>query len=136
MKHHDDEFDDKQDQMRASEVAKHFGEETPKEKTGPDLSSMSKEEIEKWEKEQENSNDIYRISARVNNLARSGGGSLTPVGAILCNSHTHVLKALYDFADTLPEIHKEALIKVIRRQEGMPADVIAASKGSIRTPKK
>ena len=116
------------------DLAKHFNEQVPvrskkkdKEKN-PDFHKMSLQDIEAWEKKQDNSNDIYKISARVKNLARGSGGVLTPVGDMLCNSFTHVLKDMYDFFETIPD--KDIRIKCIermRRHEGMPGTLVSAA---------
>lgn len=101
----------------ASDMAKHFGEATP---------------VEKEPEE----NSIYNINARVKNLARNiSGGHLTPVGDILCNSMSHVLKKLYAFAETLPEADRERLKLILAKTEEMPGDVIYASRTGIVPPR-
>lgn len=117
--------------MTAREVAEHFEEKTPITESVQKIPT-TEEEIKEWEKKQDNSNDIYKISARVKNLARAGGASLTPVGDMLCNTYIHVLKAFYDFAEKLPESHRQELIDLVRSKEGMPADMIAATKASVK----
>lgn len=114
--------------MTEEELAKHFGETSPKKKNKKNkFNKMSIKEIEDWEKAQDNSNDIYKVSARIKNLARSGGASLTSAGDMLCNTFTHVIKALYDFAETIEDKDtKIKLIETIRKQEGMPANLVAA----------
>lgn len=72
--------------------------------------------------------DIYRIAARVKNLARANGATLTRQGDMLANAYVHVLKALYDFAETIPEPHKKKLTDLLQFHEKMPADVIDATK--------
>lgn len=125
----DEEFDDKKNQMSAREMAKTFGETTvPKEKLLPNFSNMTKEEIEKWEKEEDDSTDIYRIAARVKNHARGGGGSLTPVGESLCNLFVHVLKDIYDFAEKLDDTKKEELKALLRNNEAFPSKVISLNR--------
>jgi hypothetical protein len=117
------------------ELARHFGEPPPKKaKKEKEFSSMTLEEIKEWEMQQANSNDIYKISARVKNLARQDGlASLTSVGESLCNTYTHVLKALYDFAETISDREvKVRLINVIRNQESMPANFIAAIHANVK----
>lgn len=118
------------------ELAEHFGEPPPKKKKlEKEVSSMSSEEIKEWESKQENSNDIYKLSARIKNLARQGGlASLTPVGESLCNVYTHVLKAFYDFAESLPD--KEVKIKLVeltRKHETMPGDFISAMHANVKS---
>lgn len=120
--------------MSEADVAKHFSEPAPVQKPSNSL-PKTQEELDKYEEALNNSNDIYRIAARVKNLARGGGGSLTPVGEMMCNSFVHVLKALYDFAETIPEPHKTNLIELVRNKEGMPADLIAAAGSGVRVKK-
>jgi uncharacterized protein (UPF0305 family) len=121
--------------MSEEELAAYFKEPLPKkakkEAVKP-IDKMSLEEIQDWESKQDNSNDIYKISARVKNLARSDGqAALTPVGDALCNIYTHVLKSFYDFADTIQDKEtKIRLIKLIQSQEGMPGNVISAGIGT------
>lgn len=120
------------DTMTEEELAVHFGEPLPK-KAKKKKAPMSPEEIESWEAAQNNSNDIYKISARVKNLARAKDASLTTVGVALCNVYTHVLKAFYDFADAQDD--KETKIKLtdlIRKQEEMPANFIAAVHAKVK----
>lgn len=119
------------------ELAKYFGEPPPVKKETKSLKDMSAEEIIAMETAQDNSNDIYKLSARVKNLARGGGASLTPMGDALCNTYTHVLKAFYTFAETMtnPE-EKDRFIQLIRRHEDMPSNVIAAASAGVKTKKK
>lgn len=94
----------------------------------PDFSQMTRDEVEAWEKAQDNSNDLYKVAARVKNLARDNGGSLTHVGDILCNSYVHVLLALYKFAENLQdEDTKNKLVALIRSHESLPRDIINAA---------
>lgn len=123
------EFDDKKDQLTANEMAKQFGEGKPEtEKTLPDFSVMTKAEVEEWEAKEYNSNDIYRIKARVQNFVAQDGGMLTPVGQILCNTFVHMARDLYNCAETLPEPYRTQIADIVRKHESMPANVIAASK--------
>jgi len=119
------------------ELAKHFGEAPPvsKPKKKP-LHEMTIDEIESAEKAEDNSNDIYKISARVKNLARGGNANLTPMGDMLCNSYTHVLKAFYAFAETLNQPAKDALVLLIRKHEDMPGNVISAAGVGVKTRKR
>jgi hypothetical protein len=88
---------------------------------------MSLEEIEEWEAKQDNSNEIYKIAARVKNLARGGSLNLTPAGEALCNTFVHVAKELYDFAEKIEDKDlKIKLTELIRKHENMPATLIAA----------
>lgn len=118
------------------ELAKHFGEAPPVKKETKSLKDMTKEEILAFEAKQDNSNDIYKLSARVKNLARGGGASLTPMGDALCNTYTHVLKAFYTFAETLTnQDEKDRFIQLIRRHEDMPSNVIAAASAGVKPSK-
>ncbi len=97
---------------------------------------MTLEEIEEWERTQDNSNDIYKVKARVANLARGSGGSLTAVGEMMVNSFVHVVKDLYDFAETIPDKSlKIAIIERVRKHEGMPGNLIAATSSNVRVKK-
>lgn len=128
------------EEMSEEDLARHFSEAPKrKKKGGVDMAAkdpfkeMSLDEIEAWEAKQNNSNDIYKIKARVANLARSGGGSLTSQGEMLCNTFVHVLVDLYQFADTIPD--KEMKIKFIeriRKHEGMPGTLINAAGAGVK----
>lgn len=131
------------EEMSEDDLAQHFREK-PKKKLvhGVDMSKkhpfkgMSLEEIEEWEAKQDNSNDIYKIKARVQNLVSGTGGSLTAVGEMMVNSFVHVAKDLYDFAETLPDKEiKIKLIERVRKHEGMPASLISAVSGGVRIKK-
>lgn len=123
-------------EMSEAEVANlfHTAEPRAKKPKQKKLSKMTLEEIEAWEAAQENSNDIYKVSARVKNLARSAvKANLTAQGEMVVNMFTHVIKELYDFADTIPD--KETKIKLtnmVRKQEEMPANLIAALGAGVR----
>lgn len=87
---------------------------------------MTPDEAEAFEKEQDNSNDIYKVSARIKNQAReAANGNLTRVGDALCNLHTHVTMSYYMLAETIadPEI-KKRLLELARTNESMPADLL------------
>jgi hypothetical protein len=117
------------EEMTEEEVARLFKEPRPKKKKKEkSLNKMTLKEIEAWEKAQDNSNDIYKVSARIKNLARQGAGAnLTPAGDVLCNSHTHLCKAFYDFAETVEDKDtKIKLMELIRINESMAANVISA----------
>jgi hypothetical protein len=135
-----DSFDDSGSvEMSEAELEKHFNEKRDKKKTKEkekSLSQMSLEEIESWEKTQENATDLYKIKARVANLARGGNMNLTPTGEILCNTYVHVLKAFYDFADKLEDKNvKTQLTILIRSQEGLPGTIIAAAGAGVKEKK-
>lgn len=133
------------EEMGERELAAHFSEpmkrrqrraEVIKSGKKDGLSGMTMEEIEQWEAKQNNSNDIYKIKARVANIARGGGGSLTEQGEMLCNTFVHVLKALYDFADNIEDkTLRIRLIELIRKQEGMPGNLISAAGAGVKQSK-
>lgn len=72
-------------------------------------------------------NDVHTISARVKNLIAKEDIALSPVGKILVNYFTLVLKRLYDFSETLPEPYNKQLNDVIKMTEDMPLLVIKVS---------
>jgi hypothetical protein len=78
--------------------------------------------------ESEDSNEIYRIAARVKNLARMEDASLTPMGESLCNLYILTLKDIYNFAETLIEPNKTVLIELLRSKENFPRSVIELNK--------
>ena len=130
--------------LSEEEIASHFRENYKRNtvKDGVDLSktnpfqNMSLEQIKEWEEKQNNSNDIYKIKARVANLARSGGASLTPVGEMMVNTFVHVVKDLYDFAEVIPDKNiRINLIERIRKHEGMPGNLISATSVNLRNKK-
>jgi hypothetical protein len=127
------------EEMNEAEIARLFKVEEPKKKKVKQkkLSRMTLEEIEEWEKAQDNSNDIYKVSARIKNLARGAVKSnLTAQGDMVINMFTHVIKTLYDFADTVSDKEtKIRLTETIRRQEEMPANLIAALGAGVKAAK-
>lgn len=137
-----DEISDKVDdtsvegEMTEEELARHFGEPLQKKKKLDSIThKMSLEEIQEWEKRQDNSNDIYKIKARIKNLAVGAvNGNLTPQGEMIVNTFVHSIKAFYDFAQTIQD--KEAKIKLtdlIKTQEQMPANLISALSVGVKT---
>ena len=81
----------------------------------------------------EEENDIYRVAARVKNLARIAvDANLTPSGEGLCNSYIHVLMSLYSFAEKLEEPLKSELIRLVKENEDMPARVIEFNKRNFK----
>lgn len=125
------------EEMDEATLARHFGEQPPKpsaDRLKKPIEKMSTlQEIKDWEAEQDNSNDIYKISARIKNLARGDAGhSLGPQQESLCNSFCHVVKAFYDFADTLPKELKQRLVLLTRQQESVPATIIAAAVAGVK----
>jgi len=123
-------------EMSEEELERMFSQKRTKiKKVHPkQLSEMTMDEIEEWEAKQNDSTDIYKIAARVKNLARGNNASLTQQGEILCNSYVHVMKAFYDFADKLQDrAIKVQLTQLIRGQEGMPGTIIAAAGAGVKT---
>lgn len=131
------------EELSEADIARMFGEKTKKKLTnGVDLSAkepfkgMSIEQIEEWEQKQDNSNDIYKVKARVSNLAAATGGSLTAVGEMMVNSFVHVVKDLYDFADTIQDKSlRIQLIERVKKHEGMPGALIDATKSGVKIKK-
>ena len=129
--------------MSEKDLARHFGEPSPRKNKGEiDLSkknpfkNMTNEEILEWEKAQDNSNNIYKVKARVSNLARNNGSSLTPVGEMMVNSFVHVLKDLYDFVEKIEDKNlRIQLIERIRKHENMPGQLIAATMANVKIKK-
>jgi hypothetical protein len=122
-------------ELTEEDLARHFGQTREKKKKGEPkgLNKMTLAEIEAWEAKQDNATDIYKIKARVANLARGANASLTPQGEILCNSYVHVMKAFYDFAEKIEDPDtKIGLISLIRNQEGMPGTSIAAAGAGVK----
>jgi hypothetical protein len=102
----------------------------------PKLERLVKE-YEEEEAKAEASIDIYKIKARVANLARGPGVSLTPQGEQLCNVFVHVLKSLYEFASKIEDQHiRSDLNKLIRSHEGMPGTLIAAAGAGVKQANK
>lgn len=131
-------------EMTEEELAKMFNEKPKKGKGGVDLSAknpfngMTLDEINEWEAKQNNSNDIYKIKARVQNLAVGiSGGNLTPVGEMMTNTFVHLFKDLYDFAEAIEDKPtKIALIEKIRKHESAPGNLISAATAGVKGPKK
>lgn len=98
------------------------------------LNKMTMEEIEGWEAAQDNSNDIYKVSARIKNAARAGvKANLTPQGDMVCNTFTHLVKGIYDLAETVHDKDvRTKLIQFARKQEEAPAGLIAALSAGVR----
>jgi hypothetical protein len=103
---------------------------------GPDFDDKIeklRQEVLELEKQQDDSTDIYKLAARVKNLARVGDpsrgvGSLTPAGESLCNLYVHVLKSLYSFSETLESPKREELYNLVRSHEGMPGELLKLMK--------
>lgn len=118
--------------MSENELAAMFHEKVP------DPNEMSKlptneEELKKWEEMQDNSEDIYKIKARIQNQVTN---NLTPVGEMLVNSYTHVMKAFYDFAPKIKdEMLREEFKRLIREQEVMPGNFIGATMAQMKVKK-
>lgn len=140
-------------ELSEAELARMFREGTKKAPAKKQtLKTMSKEEInrlpvhelqklvieaEEEEFRQDNSNDLYKIKGRVQNLAVGiSGGNLTAVGEMMVNSFVHVVKDLYDFADTLQDKETRAkLYERIKKHESMPGTLIAAAAGGVKVKK-
>jgi hypothetical protein len=123
-------------EMSEEDLARHFNQKREKKKKEElkKLHQMSLEEISEWERNQDNSNDIYKIKARIANLARGNNASLTKQGEQLVNTYVHVIKSFYDFADTIEDkTIKISLIKLIKANEGMPGNLIAAAGAGVTT---
>lgn len=122
--------------LTASEVAKHFGEEAPKESEKP--IPKTEEELKAWEKAQDESEDIYKVAARVKNEARHGvGANLTAQGEALCNTFVHVFVALYEFSNKIPDENlRNELKALIRKQENAPGGYIAAMMAGVHAAKR
>jgi len=130
------------EEMSEEELAKMFNEK-PKKSSGINMAAkhpfkgMTLEEIEEWEAKQNNSNDIYKIKARVQNLAVGiSGGNLTPVGEMMANTFVHLFEDLYDFAETIPDREvKINLIEKIRKHEAAPGNLISAATAGVNIKK-
>lgn len=72
-------------------------------------------------------NDIYAISGRIKNHIAMKDIALSPVGTILVNYFTLALKDLYDFAESLSEPNRTALIRLIMDKETVPRNIIQVS---------
>lgn len=125
-------------EMTDEEIAAHFKEpatQVNSVKNPEDMKTL--EEFNQWEAKQNNSNDIYKVAARIKNLARQDGrASLTDVGSALCNTYTHVILSFYKFAESMTdETSKQALISLIRKNESMPADFVAFINANIKVKK-
>jgi hypothetical protein len=124
------------EELSEAELARQFNEQLQKPKPVKALSEMTLEDIKSMESAANNSTDIYKIKARVANLARESGGSLTPTGEILCNTYTHVLKSLYEFAEKIEDGDlRNRLTILIRNSEGIPGTVISAAGVGVKVAK-
>ncbi len=122
-------------EMSEEDLERHFGQkpQIKKREKSKDFKDMTLDEIQSWEAAQNNSNDIYKIKARVANLARGTNASLTPQGEILVNSYVHVMKSLYDFAEKIEDkTLKINLTNLVRSHEGLPGTIIAAAGAGVR----
>lgn len=99
------------------------------------IRSMSIEQANSFiemEKDSNNQNDIYKISARVKNLARTSGAKLTDQGTSMCNLYTHVLKSLYLFSNKIQDSAlKSEYIELVRSHENLPGNIIVALRPSM-----
>jgi len=71
--------------------------------------------------------DIYEISGRVKNIIAREDIALSPIGKILVNYYTLMLKSLYDFSETLPLENRIKLDSLIKENEILPMLVIKVS---------
>jgi hypothetical protein len=71
--------------------------------------------------------DIYAISGRVKNIIAKEDIPLSPVGTILVNYFSLMLKDLYDFAETLDETDKSNLKCLLKQKESVPLSIIRAA---------
>jgi hypothetical protein len=126
-------------EMTEDELSRHFKEKRVAKQnvaSSKKLKDMSLEEIQDWERAQDNSNDLYKIKARVANIARGGNMVLTPQGEMLANTYVHVLKSLYDFAEKIEDKNiRIQLVELIRSHEGMPGNLIAAAGAGVTIKK-
>lgn len=124
-------------EMSEDELAKMFKERPKMKVKEKPLKEWTMDEIESWEKAQENSNDIYKVAARVKNLARGSNASLTQQGEMLCNTYVHVLMDLYQFASHIEDdVLRINLTRLIKGHEGMPGTLIAAAGAGVNVKKK
>lgn len=131
------------EEMSEDDLAAYFKEKRTKKKEHKvnlskkdPFAGMSLDEIQAWEAEQDNSNDLYKVKARVMNLARaSTGGTVTPVGEILVNTYVHVLMDFYKYAATLDKDVRYEMTQRIRKHEDMPGKIIAASTANVKVKK-
>lgn len=118
------------EELTAVEIAEMMGEKVvPNVRSNEkDINKMSLDELDELEEAQDNATDIYKIAARVKNLARGSSASLTQQGEMLCNTYVHVMKAFYDFAETIPDRNlRKKLVTLVRSQEDMPSNLIGAA---------
>lgn len=116
-------MDDTEDQMSKAEIAALFDEVLKEEL--PNLPATM-EELEKLEDE---SNDIYKVAARIKNEVRLvSGKALTKAGEMFCNEYVHVCLSFYRFSETLPEPKKQELKDLVRKSENVPARLVVAGK--------
>jgi hypothetical protein len=129
-------------EMSEAEIANLFRDKpaiksiVKKKKKQPKLNKMSLSEIENWEAAQDNATDIYKVSARIKNAARMAvKANLTPQGDMIANTFTHVVKGIYDLADTVPDKEiRMKLTKFARSQEEGAAGLISALSSGVRAP--
>lgn len=110
--------------MSAEELAELFGLEPEKEPI-INWSEMDENGIKALEAAQNNALDIYKVKARVTNLARESGAGITPNGEAMVNTYIHVLMSLYAFAAKIKDrTLRNEFIELVRSKEGFPGDVI------------
>jgi hypothetical protein len=120
-------------EMTEDELAKHFAGPTTQAVVSKKQTNLDTlEGIRNWEDEQDNSTDLYKIKARIQNEASAAANAnLTPQGEMLVNCFTHVIKAFYDFADKItdPRVRNDLRI-LIKSKEDMPARFMAGIHGT------
>ena len=127
------EIDESNEEVTVEELAKYFDQVPPTPKPKSKQQPMTLEEIEAWERKQDNSNDIYKVKARVKNHARDAmKANVSSVGEMLVNTYVHVLISLYEFADKIQDKEtKIKLLELIRKNETMPANFMAATQAKV-----
>ena len=70
-------------------------------------------------------NNIYDIAGRVKNNIAMEGLAISPAGTVLVNMHTHFLKKLYDFSETLEGLQRKQLQDLLRYEgEDVPVKIL------------
>lgn len=95
-------------ELSKEELARQFGEEVPKETPVDE-------------------NSIYKVSGRIKTYIGLNGHGLTPNALGLCNAFTHVMLSFYAFGESLQPADRKRLELLIREQEKMPAQFVAAA---------
>lgn len=69
-------------------------------------------------------NDIYEINGRVKNHIANEDIAISPVGEVLVNYYTLMLKELYDFTLTLSLADRSRLELLLNKNENIPMLII------------